>query len=202
MAGYQAVRRTGEPAAACKPLLEPGTGRVHGRALAGPQAEEVVNLFAPAARLRLPARELGRMLSAAPTAGRTSAACWGEGRHGGAVDGRQQEPATGIVGLGRTNGGLALNALSERTRVAGHPIRRDAEMPVRHDRHRISGQGRRGSSCTIVLRAPSRSRRRMALCPRLAAPALHRAGPHGIGRARGRPRARGAPVRGSGRSSA
>ncbi|MBL6455278.1 NAD(P)/FAD-dependent oxidoreductase [Belnapia sp. T6] len=69
MAGYQSVRRTGEPAAAFKLLLEPEGGCVLGAHLLGPQAEEVINLFALAVRLRLPARDLARMLSAYPSGG-------------------------------------------------------------------------------------------------------------------------------------
>jgi glutathione reductase (NADPH) len=67
MADYQSVRRTGETAAAFKLLLEPGSGHVLGAHLLGPQSEEVINLFALAVRLRLPARELRGMLTAYPS---------------------------------------------------------------------------------------------------------------------------------------
>jgi glutathione reductase (NADPH) len=69
MASWQSVRRTGEPTAAFRLLLEPGTGCVLGAHLLGPQAEEVINLFALAVRLKLPARELGSLLSAYPSGG-------------------------------------------------------------------------------------------------------------------------------------
>jgi glutathione reductase (NADPH) len=69
MAAYQSVRRTGEPTAAFKLLLEPGGGRVLGAHLLGPQAEEVINLFAIAVRHGLPARALGQLLSAYPSGG-------------------------------------------------------------------------------------------------------------------------------------
>lgn len=69
MAEYQSMRRTGEPAAAFRLLLQPETGCILGAHLLGPQAEEVINLFALAVRLHLPAAELGRLLSAYPSGG-------------------------------------------------------------------------------------------------------------------------------------
>jgi len=70
-AAYMSVRRTGETAAAFKLLLEPGRGCVLGAHLLGPQAEEVINLFALALALavrhRLPVHELGDMLTAYPS---------------------------------------------------------------------------------------------------------------------------------------
>src|SRR4051794_27486064 len=67
MADHQSVRRTGETAAAFKVLLERGSGCILGAHLLGPRAEEVVNLFALAVRLGLPASALGRLLSAYPS---------------------------------------------------------------------------------------------------------------------------------------
>jgi glutathione reductase (NADPH) len=67
MAAWQSVRRLGEKAAAFKLLLEPGSGCVLGAHLLGPEAEETINLFALAARLRLPARELATLFSAYPS---------------------------------------------------------------------------------------------------------------------------------------
>jgi glutathione reductase (NADPH) len=67
MAGYQSVRRTGETAAGFKILLEPGSGCILGAHLLGPQAEEVINLFALAVRLRLSAQQLNLLLSAYPS---------------------------------------------------------------------------------------------------------------------------------------
>jgi glutathione reductase (NADPH) len=69
MAGYQSVRRTAEPAAGFKILLEPGSGCILGAHLLGPGAEEVINLFALAIRLRLPAHRLNTLLSAYPSGG-------------------------------------------------------------------------------------------------------------------------------------
>ncbi|RYI15425.1 MAG: NAD(P)/FAD-dependent oxidoreductase, partial [Acetobacteraceae bacterium] len=69
MAGYQSVRRVGETAAAFKVLVEATTDRVLGAHLLGPQAEEVINLFALAIRHRLPAEALGDMLTAYPSGG-------------------------------------------------------------------------------------------------------------------------------------
>ena len=67
MADYQSVRRTGETAAGFKILLEPGSGCVLGAHLLGPQAQEVINLFALAVRLRLTAQQLNALLSAYPS---------------------------------------------------------------------------------------------------------------------------------------
>jgi glutathione reductase (NADPH) len=69
MAGYQSVRRTAEPAAGFKILLERGSGCILGAHLLGPGAEEVINLFALAIRLRLPAHQLNTLLSAYPSGG-------------------------------------------------------------------------------------------------------------------------------------
>jgi glutathione reductase (NADPH) len=70
MAGWQSVRRTGEQAAAFKLLLEPGGGgKVLDVHLLGPQAEEVINLFALAVRHQLPAEALRHFFSAYPSGG-------------------------------------------------------------------------------------------------------------------------------------
>jgi glutathione reductase (NADPH) len=59
----------GETTSAFKVLLEEGTGHVIGAHLLGPHAEEVVNLFALAVRLRIPAEDLKQALYAYPTYG-------------------------------------------------------------------------------------------------------------------------------------
>ena len=69
MASYQSVRRVGETSAAYKVLIEEGTSRVLGAHLIGPQAEEVINLFALAIRHGLPAEALSDMLTAYPSGG-------------------------------------------------------------------------------------------------------------------------------------
>ena len=63
------TRRVGERASGFKVLLEEGTGRVLGAHLLGPHAAEVINLFAAAIRLRIPADELKQVLFAYPTSG-------------------------------------------------------------------------------------------------------------------------------------
>ena len=68
MAQYQSVRRAGEPIAAYKLLLDPETGHILGAHLLGSQAEDVINLFALAIRLRVPAEGLKAMFSAYPSA--------------------------------------------------------------------------------------------------------------------------------------
>jgi glutathione reductase (NADPH) len=60
-------RRVGEPAAMFKTLVEAATGRVVGAHLLGPQAEEVINLFALAIRQGLTAAALAHMVYAYPT---------------------------------------------------------------------------------------------------------------------------------------
>ena len=50
-------------------LIEEGTGRILGAHLLGPNAAEVINLFAIAIRLRLPADDLKQVLFAYPTYG-------------------------------------------------------------------------------------------------------------------------------------
>jgi glutathione reductase (NADPH) len=67
--GWFHTRRVGETAAGCKVLIEDGTDRILGAHLLGPHAEDVINLFALAIRLRIPARELKDVLYAYPTSG-------------------------------------------------------------------------------------------------------------------------------------
>jgi len=50
-------------------LIEQGTDRIVGAHLLGPHADEVINLFAMAIRLRIPAGELKQALYAYPTYG-------------------------------------------------------------------------------------------------------------------------------------
>jgi glutathione reductase (NADPH) len=67
--GWFHTRRLGETASGCKVLIEEDTDRILGAHLLGPHAEEVINLFAVAVRLRIPARELKEVLFAYPTSG-------------------------------------------------------------------------------------------------------------------------------------
>ena len=69
MSGWFHTRRVGETAAGCKVLIEDGTDRILGAHLLGPHAEDVINLFALAIRLRIPARDLKDVLYAYPTSG-------------------------------------------------------------------------------------------------------------------------------------
>ena len=50
-------------------LVEEETERIIGAHLLGPHADEVINLFAVAVRLRIPASELKQVLFAYPTYG-------------------------------------------------------------------------------------------------------------------------------------
>lgn len=77
MAEYQSVRRTGETAAAFKLLLERGSGRILGAHLLGPEAPDVINLFAFAMKFGVPARELAEMKTAYPTGGSNISAMLG-----------------------------------------------------------------------------------------------------------------------------
>jgi len=54
-AAWYNTRRVGETASGFKVLIEEGTGRILGAHLLGPQAAEIINLFAIAIRLRIPA---------------------------------------------------------------------------------------------------------------------------------------------------
>jgi glutathione reductase (NADPH) len=67
--GWFNTRRVGETASGFKVLVEEGTGRILGAHILGPNAAEVVNLFAIAIRLRIPADELKQVIFAYPTSG-------------------------------------------------------------------------------------------------------------------------------------
>jgi glutathione reductase (NADPH) len=67
--GWFNTRRVGETASGFKVLIEEGTDRILGAHLLGPNAAEVINLFAIAIRLRLPARELKDVIFAYPSSG-------------------------------------------------------------------------------------------------------------------------------------
>jgi glutathione reductase (NADPH) len=68
-AGWYNTRRVGETASGFKMLIEEGTGRILGAHLLGPNAAEVINLFAVAIRLRIPADDLKQVIFAYPTSG-------------------------------------------------------------------------------------------------------------------------------------
>jgi glutathione reductase (NADPH) len=65
----RAAVRVGETASGFKVLTEEGTGRILGAHLLGPHAAEVINLFAVAIRLRMPADDLQQVIFAYPTNG-------------------------------------------------------------------------------------------------------------------------------------
>jgi glutathione reductase (NADPH) len=65
--GWFNSRRVGETASGFKVLIEEGTGRILGAHLLGPGAAEVINLFAMAIRLRIPADDMKQVLFAYPT---------------------------------------------------------------------------------------------------------------------------------------
>jgi glutathione reductase (NADPH) len=67
--GWFNTRRVGETTAGSKVLIEQGTDRIVGAHVLGPHADEVINLFAMAIRLRIPAGELKQVLYAYPTYG-------------------------------------------------------------------------------------------------------------------------------------
>ncbi len=67
--GWFHTRRVGETASGFKVLIEEGTRRILGAHLLGPQATEVINLFAVAIRQRIPADELKQVIFAYPTSG-------------------------------------------------------------------------------------------------------------------------------------
>jgi glutathione reductase (NADPH) len=67
--GWFHTRRVGETTSGFKVLIEEGTNHILGAHLLGPHAEEVINLFAVAIRLRVPAPELQQVLFAYPTSG-------------------------------------------------------------------------------------------------------------------------------------
>src|SRR5215470_14156945 len=67
--GWFHTRRVGETASGFKVLIEEGTRRILGAHVLGPNAAEVINLFAVAIRQRIPADELKRVIFAYPTYG-------------------------------------------------------------------------------------------------------------------------------------
>ena len=68
-ASWYSSRRVGEEYSGIKVLVEEGSGRILGAHLLGPQAEEVINLFAVAIRSGLTATDLNGMMFAYPTHG-------------------------------------------------------------------------------------------------------------------------------------
>lgn len=67
--GWFNTRRVGETVSGFKVLVEEGTDRILGAHLLGPNAAEVINLFAVAIRLRIPADDLKQVIFAYPTSG-------------------------------------------------------------------------------------------------------------------------------------
>jgi glutathione reductase (NADPH) len=67
--GWFNTRRVGETASGFKVLIEEGSNQILGAHLLGPRADEVINLFAAAIRLRIPADELRQVIFAYPTNG-------------------------------------------------------------------------------------------------------------------------------------
>jgi glutathione reductase (NADPH) len=67
--GWFHTRRVGETTSGAKVLVEEGTDRILGAHLLGPQADEVINLFAMAIRLRIPAAQMKEVIYAYPTYG-------------------------------------------------------------------------------------------------------------------------------------
>ena len=67
--GWFHTRRVGETTSGFKVLIEEGTDHILGAHLLGPHADEVINLFAVAIRLRIPAPEVQQVLFAYPTTG-------------------------------------------------------------------------------------------------------------------------------------
>jgi glutathione reductase (NADPH) len=67
--GWFNTRRVGETTSGYKVLIEEGTGHVLGAHLLGPHADEVINIFGVAIRLRIPAEELKQVIFAYPTYG-------------------------------------------------------------------------------------------------------------------------------------
>ena len=63
------TRRVGETTSGFKVLIEEQTDRIIGAHLLGPHADEMINVFAVAIRLRIPARDLKETLFAYPTHG-------------------------------------------------------------------------------------------------------------------------------------
>jgi glutathione reductase (NADPH) len=67
--GWFNTRRVGETASGFKVLIEDDTGRIVGAHLLGPDAAEVINIYAIAIRLRISADDLKQALFAYPTYG-------------------------------------------------------------------------------------------------------------------------------------
>jgi glutathione reductase (NADPH) len=67
--GWFNTRRVGETASGFKVLIDEASNQVLGAHLLGPRADEVINLFAAAIRLRIPADELRQVIFAYPTYG-------------------------------------------------------------------------------------------------------------------------------------
>ncbi|WP_160000419.1 NAD(P)/FAD-dependent oxidoreductase [Roseomonas sp. 18066] len=67
MAEFQSVRRMAEPCAAYKLLLEPGSERLLGAHLLGPEAADIISLFGLALRQGMDAAALRAMITAYPT---------------------------------------------------------------------------------------------------------------------------------------
>src|SRR5262245_13522429 len=68
-AGWFNTRRVGETASGFKVLIDAETNHILGAHLLGPRADEVINLFAVAIRLKMPASELQQVIFAYPTYG-------------------------------------------------------------------------------------------------------------------------------------
>ena len=66
-AGWFNTRRVGETAAGFKVLIDEESNHILGAHLLGPRADEVINLFALAIRLKIPAQELQQVIFAYPT---------------------------------------------------------------------------------------------------------------------------------------
>ena len=67
--GWYSSRRVGEKYSGYKVLVEEGSDRILGAHLLGPNSEELINVFALAIRLNLPATKLKDMIFAYPTHG-------------------------------------------------------------------------------------------------------------------------------------
>jgi glutathione reductase (NADPH) len=67
--GWFHTRRVGETTSGFKVLIEEDTNHILGAHLLGPRADEVINLFGVAIRLRIPAPELQQVIFAYPTSG-------------------------------------------------------------------------------------------------------------------------------------
>lgn len=67
--GWYSSRRVGEDCSGSKVLVEEGSGRILGAHLLGPQAEELINVFAAVMRAGVSADQLREMIFAYPTHG-------------------------------------------------------------------------------------------------------------------------------------